>query len=468
MPELDISLPYRFSCRSYQAEFWNAMKAGCKRAALVWHRRAGKDLTTLNWTIREMLLGRPGTYYYFFPTFNQGRKILWDGMDKVGIPFLDRFPAELVENKNEVEMQVTLRRGDGKRSVFQIIGTDRLDGIVGPNPIGCVFSEYSLQNPKGWNLVRPILAENDGWAVFIYTPRGKNWGHKLWKGALEDPQTWFASLKTVDDTTRDAPGEADYGQRVITLDAIDVERRSGMPEELIQQEFWCSFEGAIVGAYYADQVVRMREEKRIRVVKYDPMYLVDTAWDLGSDDETAIGFTQTRGDFVHWIDYHASRRAPDGIATYVKLLRQKPFAYGDHFGPHDIKVTEWSTGNTRLQHAGSLGLNFTVVPKLSLSDGIQAARRLLAKSVMDEETCAPLIEALMTYRREFDEQTQTFAERPVHDWSSHPADMVRYRGIAYQDDLLGKRSGDFADTLWPMFGKRVPDKADAEWNPYHA
>lgn len=433
---VELVLPHKFAWRSYQAEFWRAMRAGCKRAALVWHRRAGKDLTTLNWTIREAVLGRPGTYYYFFPTYNQGRKILWDGMDAQGVRFMHRFPGfeapgtSLVANTNETEMQVEIARPDGMRSIFQIIGTDKMDSIVGTNPIGNVFSEYSIQNPKGWNLVRPILAENDGWAVFCYTPRGKNWGHKLWTGAVADP-AWFTSLKTIDDTRRDAPGEPRFGERVVSQEAVEAERRLGMPEELLQQEFYCSFEGALTGAYYGDLIKRMREEGRIRAVKWDSVYLVDTAWDLGSDDETAIGFTQEKGDgLVHWINYHASRRAPDGIATYAKLLREFPYSYGRHFGPHDMKVTEFSTGNTRLQHAASLGLHFEIVPKISLSDGIQAARRILARSVMDEENCEQLIDALSTYRREFDEATQSFKEMPVHDWSSHPADMVRYRGIA--------------------------------------
>ncbi len=465
--EFVLRLPHNFNWRTYQEEFWNAMRAGCRRAALVWHRRAGKDLTTLNWTISEAVLGRAGVYYYFFPTFNQGRKILWDGIDGAGVPFMSRIPAELVAGKNETEMQVTLKRPDGKQSIFQIVGTDRLDGIVGPNPVGCIFSEYSLQNPKGWNLVRPILAENLGWAVFCYTPRGKNWGHKLYQAAAANPGEWFLSLKTVTDTWRDAPGEPRFGDQVITREVVEKEIRDGMPEELAQQEFYCSFEGAIVGAYYADQIKRMEDEGRIRKVQWDPIYLVDTAWDLGSDDETAIGFTQTRGDgLVYWHNYHVSRRAPEGIATYVKLLKDYPYAYGEHYGPHDMKVTEWGTGATRLEHAQKMGINFTVVPKLGIAEGIQAARRLLAKSVMDEVTCVSLIEALKTYRREFDEVKQTFLDKPVHDWSSHPADMVRYRGVAYYESLVDGMK-DFADADWNILERKRPQVAEP-WSVWSA
>ncbi len=458
---VELKLPHLFDWRSYQAEFWNAMRAGCLRAALVWHRRAGKDLTVLNWTIHQAVLGRPGTYFYFFPTYNQGRKILWDGMDARGIPFLARIPRELIGGKNETEMQITLRRPDGQHSIFQIIGTDKMDSIVGTNPIGCVYSEYSLQNPRAWNLTRPILAENGGWAAFVYTPRGKNWGWDLWKVATSDP-SWFTSLKTVDDTRRDAAGES--GERVVPPDAVEAERRAGMPEELIQQEFYCSFEGALVGAYYADQIKQMREQGRIRPLSVDPIYPVETAWDLGVDDETAIVFTQQRGDWLYWVDFYANSGA--GLEHYAAVLREKRYYYGAHYGPHDIKVRDFSTGNTRLQHAQALGINFRIVPKLRVEDRIQALRRLLPRSIICSEKCARLVDALSTYRREFDEETQTFRNQPVHDWASHPADAAGYRAIAYHEQTVGEGQR-WADTRYRVWaGPAEQDEADGSaWSP---
>lgn len=427
------------------------MRDGCKRAVLVWHRRAGKDLTALSWMIYAAVLGRPGTYYYFFPTYNQGRKILWDGMDAQGVPFLARIPDALQAGRNETEMQITIRRPDGKLSIFQVIGTDKMDSIVGTNPIGCVFSEYAIQNPRGWNLVRPILAENGGWAVFAYTPRGKNWGWDLWKVAQSDP-TWFASMRTVDQTRRDAEGEPRYGEPVVPPEAIEAERRAGMPEELVQQEFYCSFEGALVGAYYADQIKQIREQGRVRPLAPDPIYPVDTAWDLGVDDETAIVFTQTRGDWVYWIDYYA--KSGYGLEHYADVLRRKAaedgYRYGRHYAPHDIRVRDYSTGNTRLQHAQKLGVYFEVVPKLRIEDRIQALRRLLVKSVFNSERCEPLLDALAAYRREFDEETQTFKAQPVHDWSSHAADAAGYRAIAYHESS-GHSGRSFADTRFRVW-----------------
>jgi hypothetical protein len=219
-----LTIPHNYTPRKYQLPVLRALDSGIKRAVCIWHRRAGKDKTILNIIVKKMV-ERVGIYYYFFPTYAQGKKILWDGMDASGFKFLDHIPASLVASKNATEMKIVLRNG----SVFQIVGTDNYDSIVGTNPVGCVFSEFSLQDPQAWELVRPILRENGGWAIFPYTPRGLNHGWDLYQMALNNPD-WFCELLTVKDTG--ALTEAD----------IDAERRSGMPEPLIQQEFYCSFE----------------------------------------------------------------------------------------------------------------------------------------------------------------------------------------------------------------------------------
>lgn len=458
-PVIDrIILPHLYTPRSYQARFLAAMREGCKRAAVVWHRRAGKDLTILNWFVHQCVMGRPGTYYYFFPTYAQGKKILWDGFRADGLPFLSAFPTAVAppENRNETEMQIRVNRPDGYQSIFQIIGTDKMDSVVGTNPIGCGFSEYSLQNPKAWDLFRPILAENGGWAVFDYTPRGRNWGWRLWQTAVNNSATWYSSLLTVDQTRRDAAGEARQGEPVISREAIDQERRDGMAEELIQQEFYCSFEGAIMGAYYGDAMKRMREEGRIRLVRYDPGYPVETSWDIGIDDETSIGFTQEIGDTVLWIDH--LRGNNKGLDFWAGELRSRPYSYHRHFGPHDLQVREYSTGNTRKQAAARLGLHFEVVPRLTIDDGIGALRRLLARSVMDEERCQQLIAALNSYHREFDDKLQTFLAHPEKDWSSHDADMARYRAVMYSGSSQRIRSP-YAQT---RFNTWLPPEEQAE------
>jgi hypothetical protein len=202
---------------------------GVKRAVCVWHRRSGKDKTFINIMMTKMAQ-RKGTYYYFLPTYNQGKKIIWDGMDKGGFKFLDHIPESLIVRKNETDMKIELVTG----SIFQVVGTDNIDSIMGTNPVGCVFSEYSLQDPKAWEFIRPILLENDGWAIFNFTPRGLNHAKELYEMARVNPD-WFCELLTVNDT------KEENGNRYITDEMIESERRTGMSETLIQQEYYCDF-----------------------------------------------------------------------------------------------------------------------------------------------------------------------------------------------------------------------------------
>lgn len=431
-PTVKLAFPLHYRARSYQWSFFDAMRNGKRRAALVWHRRAGKDITTLNWTI-EAMLKRPGSYYYFFPTYKLGKRILWDGIQSDGRPFLGHFPGPpIFLDKNETELKITLRTLDGQGfSHFQIIGADKIDQTgIGTNPVGAVFSEYSIMNPRAWDLVRPILAENRGWSVFCYTPRGKNHGFNLWTAARQDPD-WYTSLLTVNDTMRDSEGEE--GGPVVPLEAIEAERRTGMREELIQQEFYCSFEGAMMGAYFSDQIGAARDEGRVTEVGYDPTLPVDTAWDFGIDDETAIWFSQTKQGRCIFIDYMEASDKP--LSWYIEQLRRKPYVYGQHYAPHDAKVREFSTGNTRVQFAESKGLHFQVLPKLAFEDGIDAVRRLLPLAVFDAVRCERGIDALASYRRDWDDLAQTWKLKPVHDWSSHAADAMRQRAVAWHGQL---------------------------------
>jgi len=435
-----------FQPRSYQLELLQAMTAGQKKRGIaVWHRRAGKDITILN-AVATLMRLRSGIYYYFLPTYAQAKKIVWDGIDYNGRPFLANFPSELIEDKHQTELKITYKTSamlaGGAGSIFQLIGGDNIDSIVGTNPVVCVYSEYSIMNPRAWELTLPILQENGGSALFAFTPRGRNHGWKLWKAARSNPTEWFTSMKTVDDTRRDAPGED--GSYVVSPEQIEAARRSGMSEEMIQQEFYCSFEGAMVGAYYADQIALARAEGRIAKVPYNPMYPVDTAWDVGVDDATAIWFTQTISGQCRHIEYLEA--AGHGLDWYARELRMRPYNYGRHYAPHDVAVREWSTGNTRLQIAGRReGLHFNPQPKLSLEDGIEATRSLIPISVYDAEKCAKGIDALSSYRREFDDKTQTWRTTPVHDWASHGSDAERIRAIAWRSDLGGTRT-DWAST----------------------
>ena len=402
---MQISIPYNFEPRSYQVDIFAALDGDYKRACLVWHRRAGKDLTLWNLTIKKAL-ERRGTYFYTLPTYNQAKKVIWSGMSNEGVRFLEHIPKQIIRNLNNTEMRVTLKNG----SVIQLVGTDNIDTIVGTNPVGVVFSEYALQNPKAWELIRPILALNNGWAVFNYTPRGRNHGFRLFSMADKNPD-WFVQRLTVEDTG------------LLDDEAIERERNEGMPEELIQSEYFCSWDAPLPGAYLKEQLDRARADNRVTTVPWTVSAPGYTGWDIGIGDSTAIWFVQPMHNKLHVIDYE--EHTGEGLAFYVNLLKEKKYTYAEHFAPHDIQAREFASGKTRLEMARDLGLFFTVVRKSPVDDGINCIRSTFNKFWFDEEKTGHGIDCLAAYRKDFDEKNQTWKVRPVHDWSSHAADAMR-------------------------------------------
>src|SRR3990167_1308674 len=409
----EIQLPYLYQPRDYQIPLWEAFDKGFDRLVQLWHRRSGKDLTDLNLVAREMW-EKVGNYYYTFPTYSQGKKALWEGRGKDGVKYLDHFPKGLLDGKpNDTEMKIKYKSG----SLFQVIGVEDVDKVIGTNPRGLIFSEYSLQNPKAWEYMRPILAENKGWALFNYTPRGKNHGYKLWEMALNNPKWWTQKL-TIDDT------------KVLTPEDIDEERRAGMTEDMVQQEFYCSFISAIQGAIYWKEVDEAKKNEQFKEVPHDPRLLVHTVWDLGKNDTNCIGFYQSNGLTVRKIDYLSGNGK--GLPDWIKLVKEKPYNFGKHFAPHDIAVSDYSlSGNqSRLEVAKDLGIEFQIVPKLSIQDGIDAGKRFFKKLYVDKTNCAEFLEAIPQYTRIYDEVLKTFKNTPLHDWTSHYADEHRYASIA--------------------------------------
>lgn len=405
---MEINLPHNFEPRSYQIPVFTAMDSGISRAACIWHRRSGKDKTLWNLLLKKSA-ERIGNYYYYFPTMSQGRKTIWQGRDKAGFAFLDHIPGEIIKRKSEQEMRIEFIYGSG----VQIMGTDRLE-VVGPNPVGCVFSEYSLQDPRGWDYIRPILAENDGWAIFNYTPRGMNHGFDLYKMAQKNPD-WFCELLTVDNT------------EAISKDAIRKERNAGMKEALIKQEFYCSFEYGLEGSYYVDEIAELRKQGQIGDVPAQDIQ-THTAWDIG-EDQTSIWFIQITGQKINIIDYYED--TGKGLKEYIRVLQQKDYVYGNHLAPHDIAAREWGSGQARIDRAAELGIEFEIVPKESIDDGIGAVRSLITRCWFDQNRTKKGLHALMNYQREWDDKYKTFKANPKHDWASHAADAFRTLAMGF-------------------------------------
>lgn len=426
-----IRLPYNFTPRDYQLPVLRALDNGFKRAITVWHRRSGKDKTFINYMAKEMYKN-VGAYFYLFPTYKQGKKVIWNGMDRNGFKFTDHIPKEIRRRTDNGEMFIETKNN----STFQVIGTDNIDSIVGSNPRGVVFSEWSLQDPTAWDYLRPILAENGGWAVFDYTPRGRNHGYTLLEMAKKYPDQWFTQILTVDDTKAISP-------EILHQERLEIISKDGN-DALYQQEYMCSFDVPIQGAYYADQLMLADEQGRITSVPHDPSTRVYTFWDLGIDDSMSIWFMQVAGREIHFIDYFED--SGEGIAHYIKhLADKKDYIYAKHYAPHDIKVRELSTGKSRLETAKSLGIDFEVVPMLAVEDGINASRSVLGQCWFDKEKCERGINALRSYHKDWDEENQVWRPKPVHDWSSHASDAFRQFAVGFKHPLLPNHSN--SDTV---------------------
>jgi hypothetical protein len=313
-------------------------------------------------------------------------------------------------------------------SIYQVIGCDQIDRLVGANPVGCVFSEYALQNPAAWQLIRPILAANDGWAVFAYTPRGRNHGYKLAKLAESDDR-WFYQLLRVRDTG------------VVPEDVLAAEKAE-MPKELFDQEYNCSFDAPLVGSYYGELLSDASKDGRIGKVPWAPQVPVTVAFDLGMSDATSMWFAQRVGREIRLIDYYEN--SGHGLEHYAKVIRDKPYIIEDVLAPHDAKVRELGTGKSRLETALSLGLRMRVVPKLSLEDGIQATRLLLRNVWINEKNCGRGLQALREYIKAPIENERgpggemLYRDRPKHNWASHGADALRTLAVGMAPERMGE------------------------------
>lgn len=397
-------------------DLWRYLENGGKRAVAVWHRRAGKDSLALNWTAAAALQ-KKGVYWHMLPLQTQARKVVWDAIDRHGRRVIDQvFPPQLRKSSNAQEMKIELING----SIWQCVGSDNYNSLVGANPLGVVFSEYSIADPAAWDFIRPILAENEGWALFIYTPRGRNHGLSLFEMAKQT-EGWFSQKLGVPET------------KAIPLTAVEAERKAGMDEDMIQQEFFCSFDAAVKGSYYASLLNQAETEGRLCYVPHNPAKPVYTAWDLGIGDSTAIWFYQQNGNAVDIIDYYEASGV--GLDHYVRILKEKPYTYtNENIFPHDIRVHELSSGKSRLDILASLGIRGRVLPRAGIEDGIASARLLIPRCRFDLNRCAKGLEALRQYQKEWDSSRKDFMPRPKHDWTSHAADAFRYLAIGIKEN----------------------------------
>lgn len=414
---MNIDLPV-LPLRAYQAKIWDEMFArDVKRAFLLFHRRAGKDVFCLQYMIARAITD-VGNYWYLLPQQNQVRRAIWEGVTSGGFKYLDMVPPELVWKKSDNEMKIILRHPahpDKPGSIISFLGGDRYDSLVGAGIKGAVISEYALQRPGLYDLaIEPMLRESKGWCLFNTTPRGENHAKDMYDFLARESNALVCKL-TIEDTGG-----------IVTEADLDEERRRGKPEELIQQEYYCSFAGAIYGAYYANELEKYHDH--VGQYPYDAGYPVHTLWDLGVSDSMAIWFVQFVGGAIHIIDHYEN--STYGLGHYADVVRNKPYRYAGHHLPHDGVQRQLTLAEKAQSIQNQLmraGLNqVDVIPRTNDVYGdIQAVRSLLSRCYFDAEKTKNGYLALKQYRREWDEDRKCFKNTPYHDWSSHSSDAFR-------------------------------------------
>lgn len=393
--------------RPYQRHYMAAMDDGCKFAVWVMHRRGGKDRTALAQACRQAFV-RPGLYWHCLPTLKQARKVVWDNITSEGQNLISQtFPRELVRKKNEQDMKIELVNG----SIIQLVGADNFNALVGASPVHVTFSEWSLTDPRAYDFVRPILRENNGSVSFIFTPRGYNHGYKTLQVAKKLPGA-FCSVMSVKDTG------------VLTEQDINMERALDMPEELIQQEYYCDFSVANVGAIVGRLVAEAERAGRINV---DTVFSIGSkivvSSDLGYRDAAAFWFWQLRRggfDLIHYDE--ASGLDAD---AWIDRLNASGYEIDTLYLPHDAKAKTMATQHSVID-IFARHFRCEMVPKSKMQDRINAARVVLPRCNFHTDNCARGLEALRSWSFKWDDERKVFSSEPNHDWASHGADAFSY------------------------------------------
>lgn len=424
----NVTIPNEWQPRAHQLPFFQAMETK-KRACLVWHRRAGKDSSSLNFTAKEMFK-RVGNYWHLFPKQTQARKAIWNGIYSDGRKILPQvFPEDIRAKSQDHEMMIELVNG----STWQLCGSDNYDSLVGSNPVGVVFSEWALCDPNAWAYIRPILAENNGWVLFIYTFRGRNHGWTLYKMARDNPD-WHCELKTVDDTQRED------GSPIITPEMIEAERAEGMSEDMVQQEYYCNPNAQVPGAVYGNEIQTAIADKRIGPLPVDTGLALNSAWDLGWNDKTSVWYWQTLGKEIRLVGFYENHHKP--VSHYVTKIKEFSLKHGcswqigRHLGPHDVEQHD-KGGNTAQIYAREAGMRLekTIRP-LRKRDGIAAVRKIFPRLYIDDNRAELGYVCLCSYHREKNDKKDEYIDEPVHDWSSHAADALQTLALGFNESMV--------------------------------
>jgi phage terminase large subunit len=444
-----VEVPHNFTPRSYQQPFFDAWPR-VKQFQLCQHRRAGKDKACLVFMLLRAL-ERVGEYWYLSEELGQIRRNVWDNRDNAGFKTLDHIPRELIKKKHESQLKIELTNG----SVIRFMGTQDIDKLVGGNPVGVVISEWSLVDPRVLDqILGPIAAANGAWIVLNFTPRGRNWAYDLWAATEGDP-TWYRSLLTVDDTREDAPGES--GGRVVTEEYSAGQLAKGVLPDIVQQEYYCRFEGVMQGGIFTDLMEQALTAGRICEVPWLTHLPVFTVWDIGIRHALVVLFCQIDGDHINIFDC-IEDLSGKGVLLTAKEMLNRPYAYTSHWAPHDIKQREKSSGKSTLELAEGVGIRFEVVPSVSVEAGIEYARGILNRTRFDNTKAMRVVNCLRQYHYEWDDKRKVFGKKPAEDWSSDCADAFRYVALVHDQVKIDRYTETTSTGMdEPIFGSGDDD-----------
>ena len=408
----------------YKPRPWQAVTHGMvkRHNVLVFHRRGGKTVWSVNELIDQMarfnknspLTGEPlpnPRFAYIAPTIGQAEQIAWDYFKQ----YLGMIPGIKF---NESKLRITLPHPRGTATIY-LFGAENFERMRGLYLDGYILDEYADMHPDVRDKVLlPTLSDRKGWEIIIGTPKGDNAFKALYDYGRDHPD-WFTCHHSAEDTG--------------LIDAEELKMlKTTMSDEAYRQEYLCDFGAAPSGYFYQKQMDILRDDGKITGVPHDASTGVCTFWDLGYNDSGTVWFIQEVGREIHVIDYIENNGV--GLEWYVNEVHNKPYGYSKHFLPHDVEHHEISTGRTRRDYLENLGLvNVEVVPRSqNISEDIHATRVILPKCYFDKIKCEKGIKALRAYRKKYDAKTQTYSNKPVHDWASHGADGFRQFAVSYE------------------------------------
>ena len=407
----------QFTPRPYQRPLIDYFRGGGRKACEIWHRKAGKDRTAA-FIESEMAFERVGLYWHALPKYEDARKVIWDAITPDGQRLIDvNFPPEIIRRRLDHEMKLELING----SIWQPVGADNYDSLVGAFPVHITWSEYAIMTPNARNYLRPALAVNNGSELIITTTRGYNHAFDLYQHALSSPD-WHTSMLTVDDTH-------------ILSDAVLMEERATMPDELFRQEYYCDWSAANVGSILGRYVEQADKQGRIVDFDYDHAPVIVYS-DIGYRDTAAWWFWVPRHGGFDLIDYDEARGLD--AEEWIPRLQSKHYPLKYIWLPQDAKVKTFQSRHSSLeQFIKAFGMDKVgIVPASKKRDQINAARTIIRHCRFNRTRCAMGLSGLREWAFKYDEEKKAYSKEPDHNWASHPSDGFAYGAEVLQELII--------------------------------